>query len=145
MTETRASEIRHHKYLLLSTLYDTRLILLSDKPKSTTFEELDASQLPGLIRDAPTLAAGNLKSPSGDMIVQITSARITIIQLSSGMEVHSWTQGEIVVASVNPVQICVALKGGKVVYLTFDDERGLIEQGCVSFPILAEACNRMAR
>lgn len=94
-------------------------------------EECDGNQLPALIRNVPTIAAGVAKEGSG--LVQVTKDAVIVVDMLSGMELSRWSQGEITVATVNPTQICVALKGGTLVYLSYREARGLVPHKSVCY------------
>jgi hypothetical protein len=68
----------------------------------------------------------------GDVIAQVTKDAVVIIELQSGMAIHRWTsKDEITVADLNPTQIVVGTKGGMLIYLTFQEEQGLVHRGRV--------------
>lgn len=112
---------RHDQFMLLSTPYDTRLMELQP---NGTMEELDSSTFSGLVRDTPTIAAGNLLENGGEMFVQVTNEAVNVINLTTGVAIPPW-RGQITVADVNPTQIVVALRGGDIVHLTYREGMGL--------------------
>lgn len=122
---------RHDSSLLISTIYDTRLFLFHNGSGKMQMEECDGNQLPALIRNVPTIAAGVAKEGGG--LVQITKNAVIVVDMLSGMELSRWSQGEITVATVNPTQICVALKGGTLVYLSYREARGLVPHKFVCY------------
>ncbi|GJJ09699.1 hypothetical protein Clacol_003923 [Clathrus columnatus] len=134
--------------LVLSTLQKTRFYSLTNT-KVGKLEELDESEIAGFSRDATlmicnmsTITENGGRNSYGDshLVVQVTTRMVLLVNLLTGMQEATWQQdGDIVAASVNPSQICVALTGrrlfflkisdGKLVQLrnhTFDEDQGEI-------------------
>lgn len=93
-------------------------------------EELDKSETPGFSHDV-TLAMCNIASISQNggkinygnshFVVQVTSKMVLLVNLLTGMREATWQEdGEIVAASVNASQICVALSGRRLYFLRVD-------------------------
>ncbi len=107
--------------MLASTPFSTLVLELSH----SGMNELDQDLYPGFIRNARTLAACSMDS--GGTCVQITNSGIHMIDmLSNGMAGQRWPPSdgvpvEITAADANPTQVCVALKGGRLLYF---DARG---------------------
>lgn len=122
---------------MVSTLYSTSLIDLGDGSGASAMEELGSDQIPDLSRSVPTIATGNLVGGSSNAIVQVTTDSVKILDLASGFELSSWPPPDqdgartkntsITNAGVNGTQIVVSLTGGKLVYLTMDNDMKLVE------------------
>ncbi|KDQ09897.1 hypothetical protein BOTBODRAFT_147991 [Botryobasidium botryosum FD-172 SS1] len=117
-------EAEHHSFVIVSTIYNTRLFLFHKDNGSTHVEECDGNQLPGLARGLPTIAVGVTKE--GSTLIQVTKEAVITVDLLSGMEAGRRSLGEITAATINPTQLCVALKGGSLVYFAHYDTRGLV-------------------
>ncbi|KZT56361.1 hypothetical protein CALCODRAFT_497530 [Calocera cornea HHB12733] len=107
-------------YLLVSSLQHTVLYSMIGDEANPQFEEIDLKET-GVVRNGPTLAAGNIKGD--DIVVQVTSSGVVAIDLITLTQKYSWVPGagaEIVAGSVNGERVIVGLKGGFMVHLIPD-------------------------
>ncbi|KAG8995013.1 hypothetical protein FRB90_000289 [Tulasnella sp. 427] len=96
-----------------------------------SLDELDPSSFPGFDRTRRTLAACTLARDNA--AVQVISAGIRVVDVISGVELERWpSQGsevvEITTAAVNPTQVCIALKGGKLLYFSSKNKLEVIRE-----------------
>lgn len=138
---------RTDNILVVSTLKSTRFYSLVNI-EHETLNELDQDSFAGFSEE-PTLAISNMASvvlptnghtgpPRYDdsrYVVQVTSTRVLLVNLFTGMRDSIWRgEADIVAASANPSQVVVALKGGMLVILAVRDSK-LIELRSVSMLI----------
>ena len=102
-----------HSYTLFGTFKTTTVFQL----KSNAFEELEVAVFPGFVRQERTLAACNIEK--GDRAAQVTPSAIVIVDMITGAEIERWPANKtdtqhITCAAVNPTQVVIALRGGKL-------------------------------
>ncbi|KZP01372.1 hypothetical protein CALVIDRAFT_493016 [Calocera viscosa TUFC12733] len=144
-------------YVLVSSIQQTVLYSIIGDEATPQFEEVDKSETPGVVRDGPTLAAGNIKGD--DIVVQVTTNRVVAIDLITLTQKYIWVpNAEIVTAAINGERVVVGLKGGYMVHLIPDFEKfevasdwrsppswGLTEVSCIALdPTLSDALKNYA-
>lgn len=110
-----------HLYMLISYDQETKLVDAREAPR---LSELSAHQFPGVAREFPTLAAGNVRRTIFDtttLAVQVTTRAAILFDVQSGAEYCRWS-GSITTASVSGDAVCLGLRGGKVIALKVDIE-----------------------
>ncbi|KAG8896128.1 hypothetical protein FRB99_009058 [Tulasnella sp. 403] len=113
--------------LLLSTPFSTLALELN----KTSLDELDTATFPGIVRSKRTLTACTLAYEGRS--VQVTTDGVYIIDMLTGAEVERWPSAgsdivRITTAAANPTQVCIALEGGKLLYLSTIDGVRLINE-----------------
>ncbi|KAG8965789.1 hypothetical protein FRC03_000160 [Tulasnella sp. 419] len=104
--------------LLVSTAFNSILLDV----RNSNFEEIEGGPHPGIQRARPTLAACTIVHPN--CAVQVTSEGVFVVDLVTDALLEKWlsTRGaEITAATVNPTQVCVALRGGKMILFSVKD------------------------
>ncbi|KAG8861744.1 hypothetical protein FRB96_002702 [Tulasnella sp. 330] len=104
----------HHSIALFTTSSHTTVLEIN----RSSFDEQDSKTFPGFIRTSRTLAACNIESHG--RAVQVTTSSIVIVDMASSVEVDRWPprgspSQQIACAAVNPSQILIALKDGKLI------------------------------
>ncbi|EJU03243.1 hypothetical protein DACRYDRAFT_115454 [Dacryopinax primogenitus] len=109
-------DAEYHLYLVTSSLHRTTLYSMRGDDSSPQFEEVDESEARGIVRQVPTLAAGNIRED--DIFVQVTAGSVVAIDLITWEQRSIWKPHvEIVCAAVNGQRVVAGLKGGYLVHL----------------------------
>ncbi|KAG9035896.1 hypothetical protein FRB95_010299 [Tulasnella sp. JGI-2019a] len=108
----------HHALILFSTANDRTTVF---EVKATCFDEIPPMDFSGFIRTGKTLAACDTEYQG--RAIQVTSTSMVIVDMTSGAEVDRWPPlvgagttpaQQITCAAVNPTQVVIALRGGKL-------------------------------
>ncbi|TFK20000.1 hypothetical protein FA15DRAFT_673909 [Coprinopsis marcescibilis] len=133
-----------HSHLIASTHERSMLFQINDAGDNTTFSLLDPTAARDLVTKEPTIAFRNvpqrvsvireLKYVNSNWVVQVTVSGVYLLELDPVMggftERAKWTPPvlpgtskpcEIMVASVNASQVFLALNGGRVLVLRFNE------------------------
>ncbi|KAI0311510.1 CPSF A subunit region-domain-containing protein [Amylostereum chailletii] len=131
------------KYILATDGHTSQLLHLT---QANTVQRIESAQ-GGFVTNEPTLVARNIANrvinqarktsyQNSPWIVQVTPRRILVVEhddvLDTNTQLANWlppNESEIVAAALNPSQLVIALSRGALMFLRFNEQGGIVEEG----------------